>query len=207
MSIEDQILAFLEHGFLLQIDYRCLQTNEDMYCYVMKGKWFNKLPILNKAVEQNALWDVVAEKQFNFTEKVVERIVYLHWPEKADRYEILEHPINNAEESFVTSDEEYKDTIALFILEIKLRLQTYLRDNCVESYNTFDQEELQDRCSLSFYPNQIEINSTTFLDLQKKVIDEFFTYSKQTTPEFVQYEALKMFNLKQQYVNQTTLCC
>lgn len=203
MNIEKQIAAFLDHGFLLQVNYACMKTNEEKYCYLMKGKWYNKLPVLNKSVDPNLMWDVVLDTQFDFSEKYVEQIAYIRWPEKADRDQILDHPINHTEESFVTTDEEYADATALFVLELKLRLLIHLRNNCVEQYNSYDQEELQDRCSLSFYPKQVEINADTFLDLQKITIDEFFTYSKQTTPEIVQFQALKMFNLKQQYVDSS----
>jgi hypothetical protein len=201
MSIEEQIIAFLEHGFLLQVDYTCMQTNEQKYCFLMKGMWYNKLSVLNKAVNKELIWDVVTDTPFQFSEKTIEQIAYIQWPEKADRDQILEQPTNLTEESFITTDPEYADKTALFILELKLRLQTHLRDNCMEFYHTYNQEELQDRCTMSLYPKQVQINESVFLDLKKTIIEDFFTFSKQTTPELIQYQALKMFNLKQSYID------
>lgn len=208
MNLEKQILIFLEHGCLLQVNYVDASDNSEKYSYIMKPKWFNKLPLICETKEDVVAWDVVMDKQFSLRDKLVNEIVYPSWPKQANLDEILSKPINDTDNSFVTDDVEYAEKIALAILEERLRLQNYLRSNCVETFHAYDVEELRDRSIIRFYPKQINPDNESFDEqsfnkLKQEIIEDFFTFSKQQVPEQHEYRALQMFGLKVEYIDCT----
>jgi hypothetical protein len=97
---------------------------------------------------------------------------------------------------------EFLNEVCLSILEVKLSLQEHLRKNMVENYLWCNSEELQDRCTMAFYPKKVNItDEDSFKKLQQIVIDEFFTYAKQEVPEQSTYEALSNLGINQKFIN------
>ena len=201
MDLQQQTLIFLNKGFLLRIDY-VEQNSEEKYVYVMKGKWFNRLPVLDSVLDDcEKLYDLATNEPFDINKKLIQQIHYIVWPD-----DLTPNDVFSTQEETNTSlviQEKDLDEMALKILELKLELQNHLRKNCVESFNAYDIEELQDKCTINHYPLAVEINEQTFAELRKKVISDFFTFSKQQVPEEVVYQALAILGLKQQYLEST----
>ena len=203
--MENLITSFLNYGFLLQINYVCGNDNLEKYAYIMKGKWYNKLPFLPTCEEPNTMWNVITHKPWSFKNKHIKDIHYCVWPKGADYSEIVSSKdLLNEQDCFLIKDEDFVDEIALFILLTKLRLQNHLKKNCVDSFDSYDLSELQDRCSLIFYPKQTQLlDKAAFETLKDTVIDEFFTYAFQTVPELNYFPALKMYGVSQKYIDST----
>lgn len=200
--MEDLLFAFLEHGFLIQLNYVSAKDNQEKYALLMKGCWHNKLIGLKHYENKDIVWDVLRDIPFSLKDKLIKEIVYVSWPEKAEYEKIVSDPKNKEKIDFY-NDEEFIDKINLTILEHKLALQNYLQKNCLESFDSYNLEELQDRCSLVFYPKPVKINRDSFVDLKESTMERFFTFASQETPEINQYPALRMFGVKQTYIDET----
>jgi hypothetical protein len=195
-ELQDTAIAFLEAGLALEILY--IQDDKEKFAYVMKGKWLNRLPCLDAIKNEESFWNVISDKPFEPAQANITSVRYLAWPTDVD-FEDAKNFMSF--DDFVNADATFIDRTALSLIEGKLQLQNHLRKNCVESYDAYSGEELQDRCTLIFWPDVTVINETTFQELRNAVVDRYCTFSSQAIPEVHQYAALKHLGLSYKFID------
>lgn len=191
-------LSFLEAGLALELFY--LDNESEKFAYVMKGKWYNKLPCLDPVQDENLYWNIISNAPFDPAQTNITSLRYLAWPIDVDYQDAMS---SLCFDDFAEFDSTFVDRTALSLIEGKLQLQNHLRKNCVESYDAYSLEELQDRCTLNFWPEEININKSTFQNLRNTVIDRYCTFSSQSIPEIHQYAALKHLGLSYKFIDCT----